>query len=310
VSAPDDLNERASAVRRFNRFYTPIVGLLNEAYLDSPFSVAQVRVLYELAHRARATAVDLARDLALDQAYLSRILRGFAEVGLIERRRSAADGRLNIISLTKQGRAVFEPLDRRSQEEVSELLAELTPSDGQQLVSAMALIERVLSKRRRASAGFVLRPPRAGDFGWIVQRHGGLYSQEYGWDDTFEALVAEIVAAYVRKHNPERERAWIAEMDGQNVGCVLCISKSDEVAQLRLLLVERHARGLGLGSHLVEECVRFARSVGYRRLMLWTNDVLDSARRIYEAAGFRLVEEEHHRSFGADLVGQNWELEL
>jgi DNA-binding MarR family transcriptional regulator/GNAT superfamily N-acetyltransferase len=304
------LEQRIAVVRRFNRFYTPLVGLLHEGYLDSPFSLTQVRVLYELAHRERTTAAELARDLSIDQAYLSRILRGFAGVGLIDRRRSEADARRTVLSLTEHGRAVFDPLDRRSHGDITALLARLAPAEQQRLVAAMETIEALLGERPEPRVPYLLRPPRPGDLGWVVQRHGVLYAEEYGWDETFEGLVAEIVAGFARHHDPTRERCWIAEMEGENVGSVFCVRKADGVAQLRLLLVESHARGHGIGRRLVDECVCFARSTGYRTLMLWTDDVLVSARRIYEADGFRLVEEEPHHTFGHDLVGQNWELEL
>jgi DNA-binding MarR family transcriptional regulator/GNAT superfamily N-acetyltransferase len=305
-----DLDQRVAAVRRFNRFYTPMIGLLQEGYLDGPFSLTQVRVLYELAARRQTTASDLARELSLDPAYLSRILRGFVEVGLVERRRAEADARQQILSLTNRGREVFGPLDRRSHDDIAALLRPLARDDQRRLVGAMSTIERVLGAGPDPHAAVVLRPPRPGDLGWIVERHGALYAQEYGWDETFEALVAEIVAGYVRNHDPKRDRCWIAELDGERVGSVFCVKKTDEVAQLRLLLIDPTARGRGIGRRLVEECIGFARSVGYRKLMLWTNDVLVAARRIYEATGFRLVHEEPHHSFGHDLIGQTWELEL
>ncbi len=306
----DQLEGRISAVRRFNRFHTRQIGLLQAGYLDSPFSLTQVRVLYELAHHERTTASELARDLGLDPGYLSRVLRGFTNLGLVARTPSEVDGRRSILSLTTRGREVFAPLNQRSHDDVGALLRRLSPADQKRVVEAMQTIEALLGDRPAPRVPYVLRPPRPGDLGWIVQCHGALYAREYGWDETFEALVAEIVAAFVRNHDPKRERCWIAEMDDREVGSILCVRKSDTVAQLRLLLVEPEARGLGIGRRLVGECVRFARSVGYRNVMLWTNDVLVSARRIYEAAGFRLVEEERHHSFGHDLVGQNWELEL
>lgn len=305
----ETLDQPIAAVRRFNRSYTPL-GVLDEGYLDSPFSVTQVRVLYELAHHERTTAAVLARELSLDPAYLSRILRRFSDEGLIERRRSETDARQSMLTLTDHGRGVFERLDRRSHDKIGAMLGRLVPFDRQRLVGAMELIEGLLVDRPDPSVSYVLRPPRPGDLGWIVQRHGALYADEYGWDDTFEALVAEIVAGYGRTRDPERERCWIAEMEGTNVGSVLCVRKSDEVAQLRLLLVEPEARGLGIGRRLVAECVRFSRSAGYLSVTLWTNHVLVTARRIYEAAGFRLVAEAPHRSFGHELIGQNWELAL
>ncbi|MGQ0609204.1 MAG: bifunctional helix-turn-helix transcriptional regulator/GNAT family N-acetyltransferase [Chloroflexota bacterium] len=301
------IEQRITVVRRFNRFYTPIIGLLHEGYLDSPFSLTQVRVLYELAHHDETTAAQLGRDLLLDPSYLSRMLRTFTELGMIDRRRSSADGRESILTLTDHGRSTFERLDQRSHDGIAARLAGLRVADQRLLVDAMASIERLLGEPSASRAPYLLRPPRAGDLGWVVQRHGTLYAQEYGWDETFEALVAEIVAGYGRHHDPRRERCWIAEVDGVNAGSVFCVTKSKRVAQLRLLLVAPEARGLGIGRRLVDECVTFAASVGYRKIMLWTNDVLVSARRIYEAAGFELVAEEPHHSFGHDLVGQSWE---
>lgn len=308
--AKADFERRIAVVRRFNRFYTRQIGLLREGYLESPFSLTQVRVLYELAHRENAVATDLARDLGLDAGYLSRILGGFERHGLVEKRRSETDGRQLLLRLTERGREAFEPLDRRSHDDIGAMLGKLPEPEQERVVGAMETIERVLGAEPPPREPYVLRPPLPGDLGWVVQRHGALYALEYGWDATFEALVAEIVAKFIRGYDPQRERCWIAEKDARNVGSILCVKRSPTVAQLRLLLVEPEARGLGIGRRLVDECVRFARAVGYQTVMLWTNDVLVSARRIYEAAGFRLVEEERHHSFGHDLVGQNWELKL
>ena len=308
--AEAEFDRRVEAVRRFNRFYTRRIGVLDDGYLDSPFSLTEVRVLYELAHREETTAGELASELGLDAGYLSRILRRFGERGLVERRPSEGDARRGLLRLTRQGREAFAPLDERSREDNGATLRGLPDEDQGRLVGAMGTIERLLGARPEPRVPYVLRPPHAGDYGWVVGRHGALYAREYGWDETFEALVAEIVARFIREYDPRRERCWIAEREGENVGCVFLVRQSEEVAKLRLLLVEPSARGLGIGGRLVGECARFARSVGYRRLTLWTNDVLVSARRIYEAAGFVLVEEERHRSFGRDLVGQNWELEL
>lgn len=305
-----ELEEQVDAVRRFNRFYTPLIGLLQEGYLDSPFSLTQVRVLYELAHRDGTTAAELARALSLDRGYLSRMLRGFTEVGLVEQQPSPEDRRRRILSLTEYGRSVFDPLDRRSHDDVVALLRGLSAESRRRLVVAMDAIEEILGEGTALPVPYVLRPPRPGDLGWVVQRHGATYADEYGWDETFEGLVAEIVAGFARHHDPKRERCWIAEVDGENVGSVFCVRRSDDVAQLRLLLVEPRARGLGIGRRLVEECIAFGRLARYRTLMLWTNDVLGAARRIYEDTGFQLVEEERHHSFGHDLVGQNWELTL
>ena len=306
----DELDARVAAVRAFNRLLTRQIGLLQEGYLDSPFSLTQVRVLYELAHREGATASEIARDLGLDAGYLSRILANFSKLGLVDRAASEEDARRSILSLTSRGREVFIPLEQRSHADISALLARLTATDQERLVEAMQTIQTLLDVTSEPNADVLFRPPRAGDMGWVVQRHGALYAREYGWDETFEALVAEIVARFIRNYDPKRERCWIAELQKRNVGCVFCVKKSTRVAQLRLLIVEPEARGLGIGRRLVDECIQFARGVGYRKMTLWTNDILISARRIYEAAGFRLVQEEPHRSFGHDLVGQNWELEF
>src|SRR5215831_12090521 len=303
-------DERIAAVRRFTRFYTRHIGVLREGLHASPFSLTEARVLYELANRAAPTAADIARDLGLDAGYLSRILRAFAQRGLIVRTRSEKDGRQSLIALTPAGRAAFAPLDRGSHDEVGVMLAPLSAGAQARLIEAMATVEELLGERARGAPPYLLRPHQAGDMGWVVSRHGGLYAQEYQWNMEFEALVAEIVAAFIRNFDAQRERCWIAEIDGAPVGSVFLVKQSDEVAKLRLLLVEPQARGMGIGARLVAECIRFARLCGYRTLTLWTNDVLVAARRIYQAAGFRLVAEEKHHSFGHDLVGQNWELEL
>jgi DNA-binding MarR family transcriptional regulator/GNAT superfamily N-acetyltransferase len=305
-----DLDRRVAAVRRFNRFYTRQIGLLREGYLASPFSLTEVRVLYELAHREQTTASELGRELGLDPGYLSRILRGFETRGLIAKAPSPSDGRQQLLRLTSRGWEAFAPLQARSREDIGAVLSRLSPTEQDRLVAAMGTIEGLLGERSEPKVPYLLRPPRPGDLGWVVHRHGLLYAQEYGWDERFEALVAGIVAQFVERHDPARERCWIAERDGEVVGSVFLVRQSETVAKLRLLLVEPSARGLGIGARLVDECVRFARSVGYRTITLWTNDVLHAARRIYERAGFRLVGEEPHHSFGRDLVGQTWELAL
>ena len=304
-----DLERRVAAVRRFNRFYTQKIGVLG-GYLKSPFSLTEVRVLYELAHREHATASQLGRDLGIDPGYLSRMLRGFERRRFIVRVRSDADGRQSLIRLTGAGRAAFAPLDARSRDEIAQLLDALSDADQAVLVASMGAIERVLGTDPERRVPYLLRPPQPGDMGWVVQRHGVLYAREYGWDDTFEALVAEIAAAFIRQLDARRERCWIAERDGDPVGSVFLVRKSDEVAQLRLLLVEPSARGLGIGRRLVDECVRFARQAGYRSVMLWTNSVLLAARHLYDAAGFRLTHEEPYHGFGHDLVGETWDLNL
>src|SRR5215470_13852879 len=303
-------DERITAVRRFTRFYTRHIGALREGLHASPFSLTQARVLYELANRPAPTAADIARDLGLDAGYLSRILRGFAQRGLLVRARSQDDARQSHLSLTPAGREAFAPLDRGSHEEVAAMLGPLSEGAQARLIEAMSTVAQLLGQRPRDAPPYLLRPHQEGDMGWVVSRHGVLYAQEYRWNMEFEALVAEIVAAFIKNFDARRERCWIAEIDGAPVGSVFLVKQSDEIAKLRLLLVEPQARGLGIGARLVAECIRFARLSGYRTLTLWTNDVLIAARRIYQAAGFRLVAEEKHHSFGHDLVGQNWELSL
>jgi len=301
---------RIAAVRRFTRFYTRRIGVLREGLHDSPFSLTAARVLYELANRDAPTAGELARDLDLDPGYLSRILRTFAQRGLIGRRRSKQDGRQTHLSLTAARRKAFAPLDRGSHDEVAALLAPLADGAQARLVDAMHGVEELLDGRATEIPAYVLRPHRAGDMGWVVSRHGALYAQEYGWNLEFEALVAEIVAAFIRNFDAKRERCWIAEIAGEPVGSVFLVKQTDAIGKLRLLLVEPRGRGLGIGARLVDECIALARAAGYRTLTLWTNDVLVAARRIYEKAGFRLMQEQKHHSFGHDLVGQNWDLVL
>ena len=307
-----DLAPRIEAVRRFNRFYTKQIGVLHEGLLQSPFSLTEARVLYELANRDGPTASELGRELGLDAGYLSRILRGFEARRLIRRTPSALDGRQSHLWLTDQGRAAFAPLDQASRAEVGAMLGRLPEPEQNRLLDAMYRLQRLLAPKpdRGPAAPFLLRRHRPGDLGWIVHRHGVLYARDYGWDEGFEALVAEIAARFVQQHDPKRERCWIAERDGRIVGSVLLVRDTDAVAKLRLLLVEPEARGLGLGARLVQECERFARAAGYRTIRLWTNSVLTAARRLYERAGYRLVESTPHRSFGHDLVGETWELPL
>lgn len=303
------LQARVDGVRRFNRFWTRRVGALGEGLLRSPYSLTEARVLYEVASGEGSTATDLVRSLGLDPGYLSRVLARFEERGLLEKVPSRADGRRRLLRPTDAGREAFSELDRRSQEEASGLIRALSQERQERLLEAMGVIERVLGDEGPAPEP-LLRRQEPGDMGWVVERHGLLYSREYGWDWRFEALVARIVADFVDGYDEGRERCWIAEANGRNVGCAFVVRESEEVAKLRLLLVEPGARGTGLGRRLVEECVGFARDRGYGKLVLWTNDVLVAARRIYEEQGFRLVDEEEHHSFGADLVGQNWELTL
>jgi DNA-binding MarR family transcriptional regulator/N-acetylglutamate synthase-like GNAT family acetyltransferase len=278
--------------------------------LHTPYSLTEARILFEIAHRDDLSASDLSRELGVDPGYLSRILARLERRGLIDKVRSEIDGRRRLLSLTPDGEDAFSLLDGRSREEVAEMLGGLSEGDQRRLLEAMRTIEGILEKGFKYSEPFFLRLHEPGDMGWVVHRHGVLYAQEYGWDERFEALVAQIVADFVNNYDPTRERCWIAEMNGERVGCVFLVKASDTVAKLRLLLVEPKARGLGLGSRLVEECIRFARSRGYRTLTLWTNSVLDAARHIYEKQGFKLVEEEEHHSFGQDLIGQTWELAL
>jgi DNA-binding MarR family transcriptional regulator/N-acetylglutamate synthase-like GNAT family acetyltransferase len=310
--APRDLEQRVEAARRFNRFYTRQIGVLHEGAYKSPFSLTEVRVLYELAHRDQPTATALGRELGLDAGYLSRILRGFERRGLVLKTRSAADGRQSHLSLTAQGRKVFAPLNARSHDEVAAMLGGLSAAAQARVVGAMQTIERLLGDRAESPppAPYLLRPPQPGDLGWVVHRHGAVYAQEYGYDERFEALVAEIVAHFVQRYDAKREQCWIAEQGGEVVGSVFLVERSKTVAQLRLLLVEPKARGSGLGTRLVSECVRFARQTGYRKITLWTQSELRAARRLYQAAGFRVVRKERNHSFGKDVVSETWELEL
>src|SRR5215210_7885105 len=311
MSTYDNAFDRwVGVVRRFNRFWTRRIGVLREGYLESPFSLTEVRVLFELAHREETSASELGGELGLDAGYLSRLLRGFEKDDLIHKRPSKADGRRSLLRLTERGRKTFAPLDARSRRDIGAMLGSLSVAEQERLVGAMRTIEGLLGARSEPEGPYLLRPPASGDLGWVVHRHGVLYAGEYGWDERFEALVAEIVAKFIQEYDPKLERCWIVERDGENVGSVFLVKQSGEIAKLRLLLVEPHARGLGIGSRLVEECIRFARQAGYRKITLWTNDVLYAARCIYQGAGFRLVHEEPHHSFGHDLVGQTWELEL
>jgi DNA-binding MarR family transcriptional regulator/GNAT superfamily N-acetyltransferase len=302
--------QRVDAVRRFNRFYTRQVGALSAGFLESPFSLTEVRVLYELAHRDTPTATELGGALGLDAGYLSRMLRGFAKRGLIARKSSDADGRRSLLSLTTRGRAAFATLNARSHDHIAAVLGRLSAPEQGRLVEAMRAVEALLGAPAEPKARYILRGHRPGDMGWVVHRHGALYAQEYGYDEQFEALVAEIVAHFIRHYDSKRERCWIAEQDGEIVGSVFLVKKSPTVAKLRLLLVEPTARGLGIGGRLVSECVDFARRVGYRKITLWTQSELQAARRLYEAAAFRLAHEERHHSFGHDLVAETWELTL
>jgi len=307
---PNDLNQRVEAVRRFNRFYTKQIGLLQEGLLRSPFSLTEARVLYELAHHDKTTASELAGELNLDPGYLSRILGKFQKRSLLVKQPSLTDGRQALLSLSEAGQAEFAKINADSHSEIEALLERAPVQDQERLVNAMQTIEGLLGAQPEHKVAYILRPHQPGDMGWIVHRHGVLYAQEYGWDERFEALVAEIVAGFIQNLDPKRERCWIAEKDGEIVGSVFLVKKTDEVAKLRLLLVEPKVRGLGIGGRLVEECIRFARQAGYCKITLWTNDVLHAARHIYAKAGFRVVQSGAHHSFGHDLVEETWEMEL
>ncbi|MGW4773763.1 bifunctional helix-turn-helix transcriptional regulator/GNAT family N-acetyltransferase [Nocardia sp. NPDC004278] len=296
------------AVREFNRRYTRVIGVLREGLLDSEYSLTEVRIMFELANSGSTEVVTLRRTLDLDPGYLSRILTRFEKDGLVQRNRSESDARRQEVRLTARGQEIFAVLNQRSNSEVGHLLDAHAPAERARLVTSMRTIQRILDGL--GPRELAIRAPRPGDYGWVIQRNAALYAAEYGWDTSYEALVARIVADYLDAHDTRRERAWIAEYDGEPVGCVFCVAENETTARLRLLLVEPSARGLGVGSTLVEQCLRFATEVGYREMVLWTNDVLTSARHIYQRAGFELVESNPHHSFGHDLVGQTWRLTL
>lgn len=302
--------DRVEAVRLFNRFYTKKIGVLHSRLLESPFSLAEARVLFELAHAGETTAAALVSELDLDAGYLSRILRDFEQRGLLRRTPSKIDRRQVCLSLTIEGKECFCRLDARAREQIGAMLEELAAVEQTHLIESMQRIQILLDSRPQTDSSYLLRSHQPGDMGWIVQRHGVLYAEEYGWDEHFEALVASIVAEFIRREDSKLERCWIAEKAGTNVGSVLLVKETKRVAKLRLLLVEPSARGLGIGTRLVDECTRFARQAGYRKIVLWTNDVLRQARKIYVAAGYQLVRAEPHHSFGKDLVGETWELSL
>ncbi|UOE56007.1 MarR family transcriptional regulator [Cytobacillus oceanisediminis] len=304
--------ERINAVRHFNRFMTRQIGALREGLLHSPYSLTESRILFEIATNEDPAASSLAQELGLDAGYLSRILARFEEKGLIKKERSAKDARQRILKLTPEGEKAFSKLNERSYNEIAELLGKLSESEQQQLINAMKTVEGLISKNEslKFSGPYFLRQHEPGDMGWVVHKHGLLYSQEYGWDERFEALVSQIAADFINNYNPKRERCWIAEMNGEIVGSIFVVEGSEDTAKLRLLIVDQKARGLGLGSQLVEECINFSKQAGYKKLVLWTNSVLKEARLIYQKKGFQLVKEEKHHSFGHDLVGETWELLL
>jgi DNA-binding MarR family transcriptional regulator/GNAT superfamily N-acetyltransferase len=303
------LDPHVGVIRTFNRFYTRKIGVI-DGTASSPFSLAEARVLYELARGERATATDICRELGLDAGYMSRILREFERRKLVTRERSKTDERGKFLSLTAKGRRAFAPLDERSNRDVAAMLESLSPAARKEVVDSAQAIRRLLGDKPEPKVPYMLRQHQPGDLAWIVHRQAILYVEEYGWDETYEGLAAEIVAQFVKNYDPKRERCWIAERDGAKVGGVLVATASEEVAKLRLLHVELEARGLGIGKQLVEECVRFSRQVGYQKITLWTQSILHAARHIYEQVGFRVVHEEQHHRFGKDLTAETWELNL
>jgi len=307
----DEPAAATDAVRRFNRFYTRRIGVLEESLLGSGLTLSEGRIVFELGRRGEWTAGGMAAELGLDPAHVSRLLAALEKHGLISRKRSEADGRQAIVSLTERGRERYQFLDSASTAAIGALLAPLSQPDRNRLLTAMSTIEALLGDAAPPRVPYILRPHRPGDFGWVISRHAALYAEEYGWDETFEGMVAEVAAQFIRSFDARRERCWIAEREGAIVGSVFLVKGSEDgTAKLRMLYVEPAARGLGIGARLVEECRLFARTAGYRRIELWTNSILTSARRIYEAAGYRLVKSEPHTSFGHDLVGETWQLDL
>jgi DNA-binding MarR family transcriptional regulator/GNAT superfamily N-acetyltransferase len=310
--------DHIAAVRRFNRFYTRQIGVLRKTYLDSPYSLGEARVLYEIARQGSPTASDVGRALDLDAGYLSRVLRKFEKSGLIERTASARDARQSHLALTTQGKRAYAPLEARSQRGTGEMLSRLAPTKQAQLIAAMTTIEALLGGETGATPrdnktvcrSYTLREPRPGDFGWVVKRHAELYAQEYDWIEPFEGVCAQIVADFANNNDPKRERCWIAEMDGENVGCIFLAKETVTLARIRLLLVDPKARGLGLGAHLADECIRFARDAGYKKITLWTHSVLTAARHIYQKAGFKLMRSEKRVSWSQPVVSEHWDLEL
>jgi DNA-binding MarR family transcriptional regulator/GNAT superfamily N-acetyltransferase len=310
MAAARRIDRRIAAVRQFNRFYTRQIGVLTENFLGSKFSLAEGRVLYELKHRDRPTAAVVGTELGLDPGYLSRILRTFKKSRLIQTRRSPKDARATLLSLSARGRNAIATLDARANKEVASRLQSVPETERQRLVAAMGMIEQILAPSSAQNEPYILRPHRVGDMGWVAHRQGLLYAQEYGWDEQFEALAAKIVAEFIENYDAKRERCWIAERNGEIVGSVFLVKHSKTIAQLRLLLVEPSARGLGIGSRLVGECIRFAGQAGYKKITLWTQSNLTAARNIYKRTGFRLVAKKPHHSFGHDLVAETWDLKL
>ena len=309
-NVPSPLQDQVAAVRNFSRFYTRKLGIIEPKLLDSPWTLQEARIIYEIAQHQSCTATDLAGALGLDAGFLSRTLQTLQRRQIVARKPSRTDRRVNELALTAKGRAAFAELDTRSRRAVAALLDGLEEEKRAAVVDAMSTIEQTLEPPPRKPAGFLLRSHRPGDIGWVVSRHGALYAREYGWDISFEAKVAEIAAQFIKSYDASREHCWIAEVGGEPVGSIFLVKASDEVAKLRLLLVEEKARGLGVGRALTEQCIRFAREAGYASITLWTQSILVAARGIYQCAGFRRVAEEKHHSFGVDLVGETWELTL
>jgi DNA-binding MarR family transcriptional regulator/GNAT superfamily N-acetyltransferase len=310
IASDPTLEGQIAAIRGFSRFYTSKLGIIEPKLLDSDWTLQEARIIYEIAQRPGCTASDLARSLGLDAGFLSRTLQALQRRRIVARRPLATDRRAYELALSAKGRAAYAELDARSRRAVAALLNELDTQARTTIVNAMTTIERTLAPPIRRAAGFVLRSHRPGDIGWVVSRHGALYAREYGWDIGFEAMVAEIAAQFIRTYDPRRERCWIAELNGEPVGSIFLVKASDQVAKLRLLLVEKQARGLGVGQALTEQCIHFAKDAGYRSITLWTQSILVAARGIYQRAGFHRVKEERHHSFGVDLVGETWEIEL
>jgi DNA-binding MarR family transcriptional regulator/GNAT superfamily N-acetyltransferase len=307
-------DSRIAAVRRFNRFYTRQIGVLRKKFLNSPYSLGEARVLYEIASGHSLTATDIGRALDLDAGYLSRVLRNFEKRGLVRRTASATDARQSHLTLSPRGREAYGPLEQGSQRDTGTMLDKLAPADQARLIAAMQTIESLLGGEEPATTPphptYRLRAPVPGDFGWIVKRNAEIYAEEYGWTAPFEGVCSQIVADFVNKFDPKRERCWIAEVEGENVGSIMLAKESDDTARVRLLLLDPKARGLGIGARLVDECIRFARRAGYKKITLWTHSVLTAARHIYQKAGFRLTRSERHRSWGRPVVSEHWDLEL
>ncbi len=304
------LSKQVEAVRRFNRFYTHQIGVLNKSMLNSPYSLTEARVLYELSQTDATTASELGYTLGLDAGYLSRMLQNFRKKGLIRKQRSKTDGRQSILSLTEKGRDTFVELNGKSCDEVGKMLEKIADPDRKELIQAMNRIQTLLGTPQTGQKAYLLRHYQPGDIGWVVQRHAELYATEFNWGGEFEAMVAEIAASFINNYDPKKEQCWIAEMDGERVGSVFLVKVKEEIAKLRMLIVEPKARGLGIGARLVEECIRFARKSGYKKMTLWTNSNLHTARRIYQKAGFQLVQKNASQQFGKEWIEETWEMEL